>query len=70
MAEILHDAGMPETVMLCEVPAGLLSGIGMLIGPEQNCTVVELDDELFSFTAGSPKHIVTDDGVTVGAGGV
>jgi hypothetical protein len=48
------------------------SGIGTLMVPEEAVTVelVVVDDELVNLTAGSPKHIVTDDGVTVGGGGV
>ena len=70
MAVIGHAAGIPATVILLETPAGLLSGTGMLIGPEQNCKDVLVDEELFSLTATSPLHIVTELGVTVGAGGV
>ena len=70
MADTLHDAGIPETVMLLDAPAGLLSGIGTLIGPDVKFTDVAVDEELVKRTAGSPKHIVTDVGVTVGGGGV
>ena len=36
MADMLQAAGMPDTVILLLIPAGLLSGTGILIGPEQN----------------------------------
>ena len=70
MADRLQPAGIPETVILLVAPAGLLSGITTLIGPEQNCTDVAVADELTKRTAGSPKHMATELGVTVGAGGV
>ena len=70
MADTLQEAGIPETVILLVAPAGLLSGTITLIGPEQNCTDVLVADELIKRTAGSPRHIVTELGVTAGAGGV
>ena len=71
IADILQPAGTPETVRLLIAPAGLLSGTITLIGPEQTCGRFEVvDEELINLTAGSPKHIVTEEGVTVGAGGV
>jgi len=70
MAEILHVVGIPLTLMVCEAPVVEASGTATLIAPEGNDTDVLLDVELVSLTAGSPRHIVTDDGVMFGAGGV
>ena len=70
MFDILHAAGIPETVRLLIFPAGFASGTITLIGPEAKFTVDDDDDELINLTAASPRHIVTDDGVTVGAAGV
>ena len=75
---MVAPAGIPETVTL-ETTAGYEVGTGGIVGPsgiiiftfpELKEVVNDCDEELFNFTAGSPKHIVTDDGVTVGAGGV
>jgi hypothetical protein len=63
-------AGIPLTAIVCAAPAWLLSGIATAIVPELKATVVVVEEELFSLTAGSPKHIVTELGTTVGAGGV
>ena len=65
----LQPERIPDTVTLFETPTGLLSGTGILTGPEQNCDVTGRDASL-SFTAGSPRHILTEAGVTTGAGGV
>ena len=62
-------AGRPDTAMLLEAPAGLLSATGILRGPEQNCAVLGVDNT-FSFMAGSPRQITAGLGVTIGAGGV
>ena len=70
MLPMLQLAGTPETVRLLVAPEAVASGITTLTGPEQNCRLVLLDDELTKRTAGSPRHIVTEVGVTVGAGGV
>lgn len=64
--------GTPATVRF-EVAATLVpSGIGTLMVPEDAVTfeVVVVEELAIKRTAGSPKHIVTDDGVTEGAGGV
>jgi hypothetical protein len=63
-------AGIPETVILLVAPPALASGITTLIGPEQNCVVVVVEDEAIKRTAASPRHIATGLGVTVGGGGV
>ena len=52
--------------MLLEIPATLLSGIGILTEPEQN---VEEADVIFNFTGTTPKQIKAGLGVTAGAGG-
>ena len=75
---IVAPTGIPEAVIL-ETIAGYEVGTGGIVGPsgmviftvpevnvEPNCC----DEELFNLTAGSPRHIVTEDGTTVGAGGV
>ena len=75
---IVAPTGIPEAVIL-ETIAGYEVGTGGIVGPsgmviftvpevnvEPNCC----DEELFNITAGSPRHIVTEDGTTVGAGGV
>jgi hypothetical protein len=75
---MITPAGIPDAVIL-DTTAGYEVGTGGIVGPsgmviftvpELNEAVNCCDEELFSFTAGSPRHIVTDDGVTVGAGGV
>jgi len=63
-------AGIPLTAIACDAPAWLLSGIATDMVPELKATVLVVEEELFSLTAGSPRHIVTELGVTVGAGGV
>ena len=63
-------AGIPLTAMVCAAPAWLLSGISTAMVPELKATVDVVEEDAFSLTAGSPKHIVTELGVTVGAGGV
>lgn len=70
MADTLQEAGIPVTLIEWFAPTGELSGTETLMGPEQNCTAVEVEEELVNRTAGSPRHMVTDEGVTVGAGGV
>jgi hypothetical protein len=42
----------------------------MLTAPELKVAEPGTDDEVTNLTAGSPKHIVTELGVIVGAGGV
>ncbi|MEZ5028319.1 MAG: hypothetical protein R2765_05975 [Ferruginibacter sp.] len=73
--EIVAPEGIPDTGMVeAPAPAGGLgnepSGIATLIVPELKDTFEVDDDELVSITALSPKHMVTEAGVTVGAGGV
>ena len=46
------------------------SGIGTLIAPEDTVHVPGVAEALIKRTAGSPRHIVTGLGVTIGAGGV
>jgi hypothetical protein len=46
------------------------SGIGIFTVPELKVLLNAVEEELFSLTAESPKHIVTGFGVTVGGGGV
>lgn len=68
---MLQPAGTPETVRLLVAPLRVLSGITTLIGPEQTEGSEDVvEDEAINLTAGSPKHMVTELGVTVGAGGV
>ena len=69
MPVIVQLGKIPATATLLTAPAGLLSGTGMLTVPEQNC-VNPIPLATLSFTAGSPRHILTDGGVTTGAGGV
>jgi hypothetical protein len=75
---IVAPAGIPDTVIF-ELVAGYDVGTGGIVGPsgitiltvpELNVLLYAVVDELFSLTAGSPKHIVTGFGVTFGAGGV
>jgi hypothetical protein len=75
---MVAPAGIPATVMF-ETDAGYDTGTGGMVGPSgiTTFTVPELnvfendwEEELFSLAAGSPKHIVTELGVIVGAGGV
>ena len=66
---MVHPAGIPNTETEFNTPVGLLSGTAILTGPEQNCTV-EDPDTTFSLTGGSLRHILIEDGVTTGAGGV
>ena len=75
---IVAPAGIPDTVIF-ELVAGYVVGTGGIVGPsgitklivpEVNVALPKDEDELFSLTAGSPKHIVTGFGVTFGAGGV
>jgi hypothetical protein len=67
---IVDAAGTPVTFTVDIPAAPVASGIGTLIVPEAAVTVVVDDDELVKRTDGSPTHIVTDAGVTVGGGGV
>jgi len=64
-----QETGMPETFILFELPATLLSGTAMLIDPEQNWDVTG-PREIFSFNGGSLIHINAGEGTTTGAGGV
>ena len=68
--DMLQAAGIPVTFIVLFTPAVVLSGTASVSGPEQNCTEVLLAVELVKRTAGSPKHMVTDEGVIFGAGGV
>lgn len=61
--------GMAETKILFETPATLLSGTGILTGPEQKYNV-EGVATVFIFTGGSPIHILTEGGTITGGGGV
>ncbi len=72
---IAAPAGIPLTGMV-DTPAlygpvgNEPSGIGTLMVPAVKVAVLVDEDALVNLTAGSPRHMVTDDGVTVGAGGV
>ena len=59
--------GMAETKILFETPATLLSGTGILTGPEQKYNV-EGVATVFIFTGGSPIHILTEGGTITGGG--
>lgn len=70
MADIVAFAGIPEEASVVVTPFTLKSGIGTFIGPDEKVTLDVVDVELVNLTAGSPRHMVTGDGVTTGAGGV
>ena len=67
--EMIDPAGR-FTLSVAFAPLAVLSGTFTLIGPEE--MVVDTGDtpSMVNFLAGSPKHIVTDAGVTIGALGV
>jgi hypothetical protein len=69
---IAAPAGTPAMVRSDVAAAPVPSGIGTLMVPEDAVTVelVVVEELAIKRTAGSPRHIVTDDGVTEGAGGV
>ncbi|MBK8496916.1 MAG: hypothetical protein IPL50_19390 [Chitinophagaceae bacterium] len=75
---IVAFAGIPETGRFGVTTPGNTvcghdvgpSGIATASVPELKVELNAWEEELFSLTAGSPKHMVTDDGTTVGAGGV
>ena len=75
---IVAPAGIPATARfgvltpgktVCGHVAGP-SGIVSANVPELKLVVNDCEEDAFSLTAGSPRHIVTELGVTVGAGGV
>jgi hypothetical protein len=68
--DMLHPAGTPETVRLLVAPLRVLSGIITLIGPDATLNEAVDEVEAINLTAGSPRHMVTDEGVMFGAGGV
>ena len=70
MFEILPFAGIPPIVKLWLTPLAVLSGTAKLMVPDAALTLDVDDDEATNLTAGSPRHIVTELGVMVGAGGV